>query len=244
MVDMTTRHNEGTALGRLFVKSIVKARFAREHGGPGGASMINQHISGNRPINLEAAEAYSRGLQVPVSAFSPRLAAQIDQLRATRTEVQAMVREGDASYAEADVPTVRVPLLRNGASMGAGTEELHEDVMHGQIELATNWVQRHVRPSSPTALRFIHAYGESMAPTFSDGDVLLVDTNTRDPSIDGVFVLSANHRLYIKRVRQRMDGRYEVSSDNRNVKTADVLDGTQQLNVLGRVVWVWNGRKL
>jgi hypothetical protein len=41
-----------------------------------------------------------------------------------------------------------------------------------------------------------------------------------------------------------MDGAMEVSSDNINIKTVDVLNGDHQLNVLGRVVWAWNGKKL
>ena len=73
---------------------------------------------------------------------------------------------------------VLVPLYANGASMGSGTEELHEDVMLGHITLSGTWVQRYARPTSAAALRFLHAYGDSMTPTFSDGDVLLVDPQT------------------------------------------------------------------
>ena len=62
--------------------------------------------------------------------------------------------------------------------------------------------------------------------------------------IDGVYVMAANDRLYVKRVRQRLDGSVEISSDNANVKTVDVLNGGSAVDVLGRVVWCWNGRKL
>lgn len=140
---------------------------------------------------------------------------------------------------------IRVPLLANSGSMGMGTEIQHDDVLVGQIALSEQWVTRRLQPSSPTALRFIHAYGDSMHPTFEDGDVLLVDTGMRDPkAIDGVYVMAANDRVYIKRVRQRMDGIVEISSDNPTVKTVDVLNGEHSIDVLGRVVWCWNGRKL
>ncbi len=67
----------------------------------------------------------------------------------------------------------------------------------------------------------------------------------RDPkAIDGVYVMAANDRLYVKRVRQRLDGTVEISSDNATVKTVDVLGGGSSIDVLGRVVWCWNGRKL
>ena len=142
-------------------------------------------------------------------------------------------------------PAISVPLLANAGSMGPGTEIQHDDVLVGHIALSEQWVARRLKPTSPTALRFIHAYGDSMHPTFEDGDVLLVDTGMRDPkAIDGVYVMAANDRVYIKRVRQRMDGVVEISSDNPTVKTVDVLNGDHRIDILGRVVWCWNGRKL
>lgn len=143
------------------------------------------------------------------------------------------------------VPAVLVPLLANAGSMGIGSEMQHDDVLVGHIALSEQWVARRLQPSSQAALRFIHAYGDSMSPTFEDGDILLVDTGIKDPkTIDGVYVMAANDRIYIKRVRQRMDKAIEISSDNATVKTVDVLNGDHSIDILGRVVWCWNGRKL
>lgn len=69
---------------------------------------------------------------------------------------------------------VHVPLLANAGSMGAGNDLLHDDVLVGHIALSETWVARRLQPTSQNALRFIHAYGDSMSPTFEDGDVLLV----------------------------------------------------------------------
>lgn len=142
-------------------------------------------------------------------------------------------------------PVVHVPLLANAGSMGPGTDIQHDDILVGQIALSEQWVSRRLQPTNLNALRFIHAYGDSMSPTFEDGDILLVDTGIKDPKIiDGVYVMAANDRVYIKRVRQRMDGVVEISSDNATVKTVDVLNGDHRIDILGRVVWCWNGRKL
>lgn len=84
-----------------------------------------------------------------------------------------------------------------------------------------------------------------MFPTFEDGDILLVDTGRRDPSMaDGVYVIGTHKRLFIKRVSERFDGTRVVSSDNKNVPLVQELNGDSEIEVLGRVVWVWNGRKL
>lgn len=150
-----------------------------------------------------------------------------------------------ASSYGADSTALLVPLLANAASMGTGHELLNEDVLLGTLPLQPKWVQENLRPSSPMNLRFLHAYGDSMSPTFEGGDILLVDTGQVDPRvIDGVYALSANDRLYIKRVRQTLDGRLEVSSDNAKIKTVDELNGDNQVTVHGRVVWVWNGKRL
>ena len=140
---------------------------------------------------------------------------------------------------------IHVPLLENAASMGSGEDVLPADVIAGRLPLSPLWVQGRVPGASVHALRFIHGLGDSMSPTFSDGDILLVDTAQRDPAaIDGVYVLHAHGRLFIKRVRQNFHGQLEISSDNPAVKTVDVLDGTHEVEVVGRVLWVWNGRKV
>ena len=141
--------------------------------------------------------------------------------------------------------SIKVPLLANSGSMGSGCDTLPDDVLVGQISLSPEWVRGRIRPSSVDALRFIHAYGDSMCPTFADGDVLLVDTGATDPSrADGVYVLSTNVRVFIKRVTGRFDGGFEVSSDNPAVKVVGSLNGDHDASVLGRVVWVWNGKRL
>ena len=171
---------------------------------------------------------------------------ELARIGGTTRTLPATIRA--ASLAPAPVPgapAISVPLLANAGSMGPGTEIQHDDVLVGHIALSEQWVARRLQPTNINALRFIHAYGDSMSPTFEDGDILLVDTGMCDPTaIDGVYVMAANDRIYIKRVRQRMDKAIEISSDNATVKTVDVLNGDHSIDILGRVVWCWNGRKL
>lgn len=152
--------------------------------------------------------------------------------------------------AAAEVPVVDSQLvvidqMNISASMGFG-EALaeHEEVVH-RITLDMGYVRKHMQGvSSPANLRVISGHGNSMAPTINDGDLVLVDTGIRAVKIDGIYVLSANERLYIKSVRQRMDGQYEIYSDNPSVKTVDVLNGDHEVTVHGRVVMVWNGKRV
>lgn len=140
---------------------------------------------------------------------------------------------------------IRIPVLANSGAMGSGSEMLDGDYVVGDLALSQHWINRYIKPANIRELRFMHARGESMAPTFSDGDVLLVDAGAKDPAThEGVYVLEVHGKVYIKRVRMRMNGRLEVSSDNPTIKTVDELNGDHEVRVLGRVVWAWNGKKL
>lgn len=193
---------------------------------------------GRRPITektvekIEALRGYSGWFTSPAVA---RIAAELAKGPDDQAEPTPFLPGFEA---------LSIPLLANSGSMGLGNDDLHDEVVIGRLTVSPDWARRVVKPTKLEHLRFIHGYGDSMEPTFADGDVLLVDLGVRDPKIDGVYVLEANDRIYIKRVRERMDGSMEISSDNPTVKTVDVLDGSTQVTVHGRVVWRWNGRKM
>lgn len=150
---------------------------------------------------------------------------------------------GAAPAPASDEDTIHVQLLSATGSMGPGNELLTEDVILGDVPFSRRWLSMHLPRCRPSALKLIHSYGDSMRGTLESGDFALVDTDAVEVHVDGVYVLQAHSRLFIKRVRQRLDGRYEVSSDNEAIKTTDILDGSQQICVLGRVVYGWNGRR-
>lgn len=139
---------------------------------------------------------------------------------------------------------ISIPVLAAVPSMGTGESLTYDgDQIIDVLPVSKSWLERNVK-AKPKNLRVITGAGDSMYPTFSDGDMLLVDISKSKIDIDGVYVLSAHERLFIKRVRQRMDGSFEVSSDNPTVKTVDILNGDHEIHVHGRVVWAWNGRSL
>ncbi len=142
--------------------------------------------------------------------------------------------------------TVRVPMLAVAASMGPGIERPSEDIITGALSVSTEWARRelHLAPSRVSGLRFITGYGSSMEPTFRSGDVLLVDTMATAVDVDGVYVLARGTELLIKRVTRGLDGSYDVSSDNPVVRKIDALNGDHSIAVRGRVLFIWNGKKV
>lgn len=141
--------------------------------------------------------------------------------------------------------TIEVPLLTNGASMGSGETVQERDFLQDTIRISPQWVRENLTPvTNSHNLRFIHAYGDSMEPTFRSGDILLVDAGVAAPDVDGIYVLEADQMLFVKRITRSLTRKYTITSDNPTVKTVDVLDGSFEVKILGRVLWAWRGRSL
>jgi phage repressor protein C with HTH and peptisase S24 domain len=140
--------------------------------------------------------------------------------------------------------SVVIPYLAAVASMGEGIDLASEDSVVDRMTLKRDWLRQTLPGIQTSGLAIISGKGDSMAPTFGDGDLLLIDTSIQAVDIDAVYVLSAHGRLFIKRVRQRLDGHFEISSDNPIVRTVDILNGDHEVTVHGRVVWAWNGKRL
>jgi phage repressor protein C with HTH and peptisase S24 domain len=84
-----------------------------------------------------------------------------------------------------------------------------------------------------------------MEPTFRDGDILIVDTGVREVRIDTIYVFALDDELYVKTLQRVPGVGLRVISDNKKYETYLLEEETwRTLDVLGRVVWTWNGRKL
>lgn len=142
---------------------------------------------------------------------------------------------------------VNIPIFDAAGSMGFGRTRPEEDTVIDHMRLTKQWVNSRLPSiSSPANLAVMSAYGDSMTPTFSDGDLLLVDRGVTDIRLDAVYVLALNNDLYIKRVQRRItDGAVIIKSDNPLYDPVVVDNGERkEIEVLGRVVWAWNGKKL
>lgn len=141
---------------------------------------------------------------------------------------------------------ISVPVMNATGSMGAGLLAPEHDAIVDHMRLATGWIRRNLTAiSRPANLAVLTAYGDSMAPTFNSGDMLLVDTGVSDLKLDAVYVLDRDGELFIKRVQRRMDGALVIRSDNPLYESFVMQEGElDRLRVLGRVVWAWNGKSL
>lgn len=140
-----------------------------------------------------------------------------------------------------------IPQLDVAGGMALVGREMadHLDIVN-QVRVNLPQLRREISFSSPTNLRIITGYGDSMEPTFRDGDPLLVDTGVTEIHVDGVYVLEREGELFIKRVqRHPIDKTLIVSSDNRIYQPYVISDAERvRFRISGRVLLAWNGRKL
>lgn len=133
-----------------------------------------------------------------------------------------------------------IPRLAVGASAGAGALPDHEAPL-AEIAFDEAWLRR--LGAGSDAVTMIQVEGDSMAPTLSDGDDILVAMPTDGPARrrDGIHVLRMDDALIVKRLAFRPDGRLSVTSDNTLYPSyPDVAPDS--VHVVGRVIWA--GRRV
>ncbi|MEJ7933002.1 S24 family peptidase [Sphingobium sp. AN558] len=135
---------------------------------------------------------------------------------------------------------VAVPRLALGASAGPGSLDEDERAA-GVMAFDAHWLRG--LGVKPQRVSIIRVDGESMAPTLSDGDEIMVDhEDDADRLRDGVYVLRLDGVLMVKRVAMgpRRD-RFSVLSDNAHYPNWTDIDPAFVV-IVGRVVWT--GRRL
>ncbi len=123
------------------------------------------------------------------------------------------------------------------ASAGGGAfnfEENYEMLTIDKEFLNNLYKSRQVNIDSIAAINVI---GDSMEPTLFDQEIILFDTTLTNIEKDGIFVISSNSGLFVKRIAKRLNGIIEVISDNKNYNKETLLLGEQSyIRSLGKVI--------
>lgn len=136
-----------------------------------------------------------------------------------------------------------IPLYDVHAAAGMGVVVGHEQSTE-VVHFRQDWLRMELGVNA-SDLRLIFVYGDSMAPTLTPGDMILVDTRDDKVERDGIYVLRLDGALLVKRLQRLPGSILRVVSDNvgyqpYQIKLAEV-EGTD-IAVIGRVVW--QGRRV
>lgn len=122
-----TEHEEVERLRARFI-GVNRAEFARLHNVPGGAAMIYQHITGRRPISIEAAQAYAKGFGCKLEDISPRLADEARAALAISQEVDQLAPTELLEAWELLTPEQRQPFIDQIKAKAAENRSIFEQV--------------------------------------------------------------------------------------------------------------------
>lgn len=146
-----------------------------------------------------------------------------------------------SSPSPADGDYVHIPRFEVAASAGGGAM-VHSEQIVDYLSFRADWV-RSVLGVSVGDLALISVIGDSMEPSLSEGDVVLLDMTTRSVLDGSIYALQLNGGLLVKRIQRMLDGSLVVKSDNARYDTEIVSEeNAERLKIIGRVVWV--GRRL
>jgi phage repressor protein C with HTH and peptisase S24 domain len=137
-------------------------------------------------------------------------------------------------------PVTFVPRLALGASAGSGSLD-EDERADGAVAFDAGWLRQ--MGVKADLISIIRVDGESMAPTLSDGDDIMVDRGDgADRLRDGIYVLRLDGVLMVKRIAiGPRRGGFSVLSDNPHYPGwPDVAPDL--VTVVGRVIWA--GRRI
>jgi hypothetical protein len=133
---------------------------------------------------------------------------------------------------------VSIPRYAVQASAGSGAVVLSQEI-EDYFSVAPAWLSRYI--ANPAKAGIIEARGDSMEPTIADGDILLIDFSVTPSMVNdgGVFVISVDGALLVKRLQVTVDGHVLIRSDNplyeQERVTREFAD--EHMTVHAKVVW-------
>ena len=178
-----------------------------------------------RPTNIDAQTPYAgKDARVPALNFREQASYSTKEVSNTPGEIQQDWEE-----------FTLIPVYDVEASAGHGSH-LDQELQTGQIAFRKAWLQE--KGLEARHLVTIKAKGDSMMPTISDGDIVLVNTCIDKIIDDSLYIIRADHHLIVKRLQQNLDGSLHIISDNKLYKEQLVNPKqAKQLKIAGRVIW-------
>lgn len=127
---------------------------------------------------------------------------------------------------------------RYDATLAAGSGSWNEGKRKlDAIPFTPAFFQKRLSRTSGAGFAVLEARGDSMEPSISDGDLLLLDENdTR--LVDGVFAFLIDDEARVKRFRKGIDG-VTIMSDNPVYAPEHLAsDQLDRIKIIGRVRWI------
>lgn len=135
---------------------------------------------------------------------------------------------------------IRYDVLNVTAELGDGIINNDYPEVINTVTVAEEWARRNLG-SAYRRVKVISAKGQSMKGTIENGDVLFVDTDTRQFDGDGIYVIHTPDGLRAKRLQRTIKGSLLVISDNPQYRDEEVSgEDLSYIIICGKVVGSWS----
>lgn len=216
---------------KLIIGDTPVRRFSRTVGI--SDTLIRNYLSGSMP-SVEKAADIANGADVDFSWLCFGIGDAPDFISSKNLD-SSRHQSAASEPATPDNSFTLIDSYAIYASAGHGSEIGHE-LQTEPMSFRTDWLRK--EGFSPERLAVIRAKGDSMEPTISDNDVILVLLANGDAPRDGLHVIRLDGGLFVKRLQFDPLGAVHVKSDNPAYSSTLISkDERSQLHVVGRVVW-------
>lgn len=115
--------------------------------------------------------------------------------------------------------------ISNGELAPDGASEM-------RIAFRRDWI---ARKGLPQNMSIIKVQGDSMEPTLLSGDLVMVDHSQDATTRGGLFAITIDQEILIKRIQPLMDAKLLVISDNEKYTTLEIA--AENIRINGKVIW-------
>lgn len=209
------------------LKEIRAGRDARE-------------IAKKAGIPFEHVIWYEGGVSIPAPDMAAKLAealgCKVDDFMPPQQPEIAAPKFWDTEFDLGDDYVV-VPFYHVSASAGPGATAQDSPAIKG-LAFRQDWIHRKGCP--PLSLSLITVVGDSMEPTLSDGDTVMICAAQDKPRDAALYVIRIDGDLLIKRLQRLPGQRIKVKSDNPAYGDyeIDLTSLPPDFKIIGRVVWI------
>lgn len=195
--------------------------FSRESGL--GESLLRQYIAGSKP-GLDKAAAIAKAGKVNLLWLATG-----EGPMSMATDVSASVQSELSDFAL--IPGYNVQVSAGNGSIPGNEEPTR------RLAFRHRWLK--YRGLNEKDLVMVFTKGDSMEPTIADNNTLMVDTSDTDPQDGGIYVIRNDGHLLVKRTQIAPGQGVWLISDNKEYdKLLVQFDKTEDLEVIGKVVWI------
>ena len=211
-------------------------------------SSVSHYLNAVNPLNTSVAAEFAKILEVPVSAFSPRLANEIDMISSASAESTRAFIAGRAlaHRLQGEVPReeyVLIPQYNFKDRLIRGFNDEHVGLTEGLL-FRRGWLRD--MGAHPPELYIIYADNDDMSPYITLGDVVLFDSSKKKPKDKNIYLFQRKDGgITIKRMIQQLSGSWVIRSDNPDktlfpdeIVPESAIGG---LPIIGRVIWRGGG---